>query len=376
MNLGTAVTLGMDSSVGFSIRRALRQKWALATYLLPGELAALNAQIKESGCSDWISVHPCIPFDTNGASPRAHETLVISRSAVRELKNYGNLITAHLRGQRIVDVWQLLKEMRGRVHLQTTDAWSFLLGSTYQSPPVRLFFYLKTFLEPIWAVWLMIFLSPLLLGLALAVYVTSGRPILYRQERLGYRGKKFPLFKFRTMSTTAESSGPRWASEDDPRVTRLGRWLRKTRLDELPQLLNVLRGELCFVGPRPEREEFYHLLSEKIPLFAMRLLVRPGITGWAQVKNGYAGSVEESKTKTGIRPVLHPAYVASDGPSDRPSDGGPGDEGEQWAINPLRTGPSHGRTGWRPFSISSCLWRWCAFCLRTRWEGIRSFSCM
>jgi lipopolysaccharide/colanic/teichoic acid biosynthesis glycosyltransferase len=297
MNFDTVATLGLGVNVGFNTRQALKQKWVLATYLLPKELEALNAQIKESGCSDWITVHPCIPFDTNGSSPREDETLVISRRAAHELKNYGNLITAHLRGQRIIDVWQLLKEMRGRVNLRNADAWSFLLGSTYQSPPILFYFYLKTLLEPLLAILLLILLSPFLLGLSLAIYVKSGRPILYRQERLGHRGKKFLLFKFRTMSTEAELSGPQWASEGDPRVTRLGRWLRKTRMDELPQLLNVLSGQLSFVGPRPEREEFYRLLNEKIPLFSMRLLVRPGITGWAQVKNGYAASVEESKTK-------------------------------------------------------------------------------
>src|SRR5206468_1248961 len=100
---------------------------------LPKELEALKAQIKESGCSDWITIHPCIPLDTNGSSPREHETLVISRRAAYELKDYGNLITAHLRGQRIIDVWQLLKEMRGRVNLRTADAWSFLLGSIRQN---------------------------------------------------------------------------------------------------------------------------------------------------------------------------------------------------------------------------------------------------
>ena len=274
-----------------------KKKWNLATYLLPDEQAAFNAKILESGSSDCVSVHPCIPADTNGSSPRSDETLVTSRKSSQVLKPFTEIINAHLRGQRIVDVAQLLKEIQGRVNVGTADTSTFLSGSTYQSPAIRLYFYLKTLLEPFFAVSLILFLSPLLLGLALAIYVTSGRPILYHQERLGYRGKKFPLLKFRTMPMTAEPSGPQWASEDDPRATRLGGWLRKTRMDELPQLLNVLRGELSFVGPRPEREEFYHLLSEKIPLFTMRLLVRPGITGWAQVKSGYAASVEESKTK-------------------------------------------------------------------------------
>jgi len=295
MNSETGASLGTD--VGFNARLARKEKWTLATYLLPSEEEALNAQIKESKCADWIFVHPCIPFDTNGSSPKDDETLVISRRAAHELKNYGNLITAHLRGRRIVDVWQLLKEMRGRVNLRSADAWSFLMGSTHQSPPILFYFYLKALLEPVLAIVLMVLLSPLLLGLALAIYVKSGRPILYRQERLGHRGKMFSLFKFRTMFKTAESSGAQWASEGDPRVTRMGAWLRKSRLDELPQLLNVLRGELSFVGPRPERKTFYDFLVEEIPLFSMRLLVRPGITGWAQVKSGYAASIEESKTK-------------------------------------------------------------------------------
>jgi len=275
----------------------LKRQLSLATYLLPEEEEMLSTQIKESGSADWITIHPCIPADTNGSSPRDHETLVVSRSSAHKLKPYSELITAHLRGQRIIDVEQLLKEIRGRVNLGTADAWSFLLGSTYQSPSIRVFFYLKTFLEPVLATFLLILLSPLLLGLALAIVVTSGRPILYRQERLGYHRKRFSMFKFRTMFTTAEATGPQWASEEDPRVTRLGHWLRKTRLDELPQFLNVLRGELSFVGPRPERPEFYQLLNKAIPLFSLRLLVRPGITGWAQVKQGYAASIEECKTK-------------------------------------------------------------------------------
>lgn len=275
----------------------LKKRLSLATYLLPEEEEALSAQIKESGSSSWITIHPCVLSDTNGASPRDHETLVISRKSAHELKPYSELITAHLRGQRIIDVGQLLKEIRGRVNLATADAWSFLLGSTYQSAPIRLYFNLKALMEPVLAIFLLILLSPLLLGLALAIIAMTGRPILYRQERSGYRGKKFSLFKFRTMSVTAESSGPQWAKEGDPRVTPLGGWLRKTRLDELPQILNVLRGELSFVGPRPERPEFYRFLSDSIPLFSTRLLVRPGITGWAQVKNGYAASIEECKAK-------------------------------------------------------------------------------
>jgi len=213
------------------------------------------------------------------------------------LKDYPELLSAHLRGHRIVDVGQLLKEFRGRVHLPKSDGWTFLLGSTYQSFPLRFYFYVKQIIEVLLALVLLVLLSPFLLALALGNYFTSGWPIFYRQRRLGYRGHVFSLYKFRTMPVTAESNGPQWAKDDDPRATSYGRWLRKNRLDELPQLLNVIAGDLSFVGPRPERPEFYEMLNEQIPLFSTRLLVRPGITGWAQVQQGYAASVEECKTK-------------------------------------------------------------------------------
>ena len=152
-------------------------------------------------------------------------------------------------------------------------------------------------MEPVLAAVLILLSSPLWIAVGSAVYLTGGRPILYRQARLGYRGRPFFLYKFRTMSVAAEGSGPEWAKTNDSRATPLGRFLRKSHLDEMPQLFNILRGELSFVGPRPERPEFYKILEGDIPLFSLRLLVHPGITGWAQSKQSYAGSVEECKTK-------------------------------------------------------------------------------
>ena len=130
------------------------------------------------------------------------------------------------------------------------------------------------------------------------VKLDSPGPILFKQERLGRESVPFTLFKFRTMRADAESeTGPVWATENDPRVTRAGKWLRKFRIDEIPQLLNVLRGDMSLVGPRPEREIFIRKLSEKVPFYAERLLVPPGITGWAQVMYPYAASIEESRRK-------------------------------------------------------------------------------
>jgi lipopolysaccharide/colanic/teichoic acid biosynthesis glycosyltransferase len=292
-----AMAFEMAQWVIFQVHRTVGRRWVLATCLMPDELEALRMQVSQCGSHSWIRIQPINVLEGEDSKLRGHETLVISRRAVHDLRNHPEFLMAHLRGQKIVDVNQLLKEFRCRLDLRNADAWSFLLGSLHQTFLIRLYFHVKAMLEPILALALLVLLSPVLIAIAVVIYVTSGRPILYRQERLGYRGERFLLFKFRTMAVTAETSGPQWARKDDPRVTPLGKWLRKTRLDELPQLLNVVRGDLSFVGPRPERPEFYRLLNEQIPLFSLRLLVRPGVTGWAQVMQGYAASVEECKTK-------------------------------------------------------------------------------
>jgi exopolysaccharide biosynthesis polyprenyl glycosylphosphotransferase len=139
---------------------------------------------------------------------------------------------------------------------------------------------------------------PILGLLAVAVKLSSPGPVLYRQARVGQHGRIFHVYKLRSMRADAEAgTGAVWARRNDDRVTPIGRWMRRTRLDEIPQLWNVLLGNMSFVGPRPERPEFVRLLTERIPFYTQRHVVKPGLTGWAQVRYTYGASVEDTIEK-------------------------------------------------------------------------------
>ena len=138
---------------------------------------------------------------------------------------------------------------------------------------------------------------PLLLLVACLIKLDSRGPVLYRQDRVGLHGRVFTMLKFRTMRIDAEADGPRWTAERDPRVTRFGAFVRASRIDELPQLINVLRGEMSLVGPRPERPYFVEQLALVIPRYDERTRVLPGLTGWAQVNYPYGASVEDAQAK-------------------------------------------------------------------------------
>lgn len=140
-------------------------------------------------------------------------------------------------------------------------------------------------------------LLPLEILIAVIVKITSAGPSIYKQVRVGENGKEFVLYKFRTMKTNAETQGPKWAEKNDPRATVIGNILRHTHLDELPQLVNIIKGEISFVGPRPERPEFIKVLREKISYYDVRHLIKPGITGWAQINYRYGASEEDAAEK-------------------------------------------------------------------------------
>ena len=143
----------------------------------------------------------------------------------------------------------------------------------------------------------LILLSPLILVISILIKIDSQGPVFYKQERVGKRGKIFKLLKFRSMVNNAETNGPVWAENDDKRITRVGRWIRKWRFDEVPQMLNVLKGDMAFVGPRPERPYFVEQLRKEIPFYDQRFSVKPGVTGWAQIKYRYGASKEDALEK-------------------------------------------------------------------------------
>ncbi len=156
----------------------------------------------------------------------------------------------------------------------------------------------KRILDLFVAFLLLVITAPATILTAIAIKIESRGPVFYKQERVGLNGSVFKIYKFRSMVQDAEKkSGPMWSVKNDPRITKVGAFIRKVRLDELPQMINVFKGEMSLVGPRPERPYFVEKLAEEIPLYKRRLKVRPGITGWAQVKHKYDESVEDVKTK-------------------------------------------------------------------------------
>jgi exopolysaccharide biosynthesis polyprenyl glycosylphosphotransferase len=156
----------------------------------------------------------------------------------------------------------------------------------------------KRLMDILFSIITLIITSPILILVSILIKLESKGPIIFKQNRTGQDGKEFNVYKFRSMVQDAEKlSGPVWSTKDDPRITRIGKFIRKVRIDEIPQMFNVLKGEMSFVGPRPERPYFVEKLSKEIPLYKRRLKVRPGITGWAQVKHKYDETIEDVQTK-------------------------------------------------------------------------------
>jgi sugar transferase (PEP-CTERM system associated) len=205
------------------------------------------------------------------------------------------LLDLKFAGIAVEDAHSIWEEISGRIRVQHLSPSWLILSEGFRKP--KLLVACKRAVDFIAALVGLIVSSPIMLGTVIAIWIETGGPILFRQERTGLHGLPFHILKFRSMDHDAEKHGPCWATDGDQRITRVGRIIRKLRFDELPQFINVLRGEMSLVGPRPERPIFCEMLEKEIPLYAQRYSVRPGITGWAQVKYQYGASVEEARTK-------------------------------------------------------------------------------
>jgi sugar transferase (PEP-CTERM system associated) len=184
----------------------------------------------------------------------------------------------------------------GQIRRDSVSAGWLIFGDGFEQGSLRRA--TKRVFDMVFSVLLLVLTAPLMAITALLIAWESGAPILYRQERVGLYGRTFHVVKFRSMRIDAEKDGtPRWASITDDRVTPVGRMIRKLRIDELPQLFNVLSGDMSLVGPRPERPFFVNKLTQELPYYAVRHSVKPGITGWAQVRYHYGASVEDAAEK-------------------------------------------------------------------------------
>ena len=219
--------------------------------------------------------------------------VVERRGGVLPLKE---LLDCKLNGIQVRDLASHFESFLGQIRLDALKPSYLIFGNGFSQTAIRNFF--KRFFDILCSLILLVLASPIMLLTAIAIVVENGAPIFYRQERVGHAGRTFNVIKFRSMRIDAESDGkPRWAVSGDSRVTRVGLVIRKLRIDELPQLFCVLGGTMSLVGPRPERPYFVNELSEKIPYYLARHSVKPGVTGWAQVRYQYGASLEDSANK-------------------------------------------------------------------------------
>lgn len=205
------------------------------------------------------------------------------------------LLNLKFAGVGVEDAHGVYEKLSGRIFLKRLSPSWLILSDGFRKSPFQSA--MKRSFDLAISSILLILTMPVMVLVALAIWLETGSPILFRQNRTGMHGKEFEILKFRSMRQDAEKHGPQWAATNDDRITRVGRFIRNSRLDELPQLINVFRGDMSLVGPRPERPVFCAMLEEKIPFFAQRHSVRPGITGWAQIKYQYGASIEDGWTK-------------------------------------------------------------------------------
>jgi sugar transferase (PEP-CTERM system associated) len=230
-----------------------------------------------------------------GSSRKGLERVIVAMEDRRGSMPVRELLNMRFNGVIVEDANNLIERILGKLPLDGLNPSTLIFSDGFYSRASQQV--LRRLMSMAVSLTALLICLPFIPLIMLAVKLSSPGPIFYRQTRVGLNNHLYSVIKFRTMRQDAELNGAVWAAENDPRITRLGKFMRKTRLDEIPQLWNVLRGEMAFVGPRPERPEFVEWLSREIPLYELRHMIRPGITGWAQVRYRYGASLEDTKNK-------------------------------------------------------------------------------
>jgi len=221
--------------------------------------------------------------------------IIVSMGQRRGLFPAAELLRCKMAGIMVMEDVDFYEQLEGKILVDNLrPSWLIFTPGFKKPRQTRMF---KRIIGMVLAAAALVVAAPVMLLIALAIKIDSPGPVFFIQERLGENEKPFMLFKFRSMRTDAEKNGPVWAQEDDDRVTRVGNFIRKARLDEIPQLINIFKGDMSFVGPRPERKFFVDQLKKEIPYYDQRFTVKPGVTGWAQVRFPYGSSVEDAKEK-------------------------------------------------------------------------------
>ncbi len=266
-------------------------------------LAGISETELKPDVREKLSVHGVITFLTaDGEIPPVTGTtgdffIVEQIDSLKESEMHRYLLEK-LQGRRVFTLAGFYEHFFRQVAADLVESRFFFEPTGFNRAMRRFPMAVKRITDLILALILFCASSPIMLLTALAIRLESRGPALFRQNRTGLHGEHFTILKFRSMRNDAEKSGkPQWASEDDPRITRIGRLIRKLRIDELPQLINVIRGDMSFVGPRPERPEFDAEFRNQLSFYMFRYLVKPGITGWAQVNYGYGASLEDALEK-------------------------------------------------------------------------------
>ena len=275
-------------AVGQSLTKASSSAELCGYFASPNE--------REHLVTNWGTLQPGQSLTEVVAEKGVHEIVIALSERRGGSMPMRELLDCKLAGVRVTDIATYFEQNLGQIRLDAVSAGWLIFGEGFDQGFLRTS--IKRLFDIAGAVVLILLALPIMLVAALVIKLESSGPILYKQERVGLNNKPFNVVKFRSMRTDAEKDGiPRWATAGDSRVTRVGKVIRKLRIDELPQLFSVLNGDMSLVGPRPERAFFVEKLTQEIPFYAVRHSVKPGVTGWAQVRYQYGSTVEDTAEK-------------------------------------------------------------------------------